>query len=250
MSVFKVKMRAFLIHFLISATIISTVSLAFIGSFYAYPLYELEGILNILPLLAVVDIVIGPVITFIIFRPNKPGLKVDLWIISALQLLALAYGCYNFYQARPIFSVFVKDRFTLVAIKDFDQMALPKNLSVDFMQSLKVIGAKVDSEDEAQQSLRETIFEGKPDLEFRAKFYVPYEQIKSQVSKSLQPIEEENLSTEDRSQLEAMLSEYKLDMSSIGYLPIIGKAKDMTVILKREDQTIIGYLETDPWAHN
>ena len=39
-----------------------------------------------------VDVVIGPLLTLIVFDPKKKHLKFDLVVIAALQLAALAYG--------------------------------------------------------------------------------------------------------------------------------------------------------------
>ena len=48
-----------------------------------------------------VAVVIGSLITLVIFDLKKKALKFDLSVIAALQLAALAYGCHVRFESRP-----------------------------------------------------------------------------------------------------------------------------------------------------
>lgn len=52
-----------------------------------------------------IDIVLGPLLTFLIFNPHKPKKEKisDLSIIAAVQLCALIYGFHTILQQRPLF---------------------------------------------------------------------------------------------------------------------------------------------------
>ena len=81
---------------------------------------------TLLRLLIGVDVVLGPLITLIIFDPEKPRLKYDLAVIAVLQFAALAYGSYVMFEARPVYNVFVGDRFETVAANAIDDESLAR----------------------------------------------------------------------------------------------------------------------------
>ena len=49
-----------------------------------------------------VDIILGPILTFIIYQKNKKSLKFDLFIIACIQISAIGYGVYSMYGGRPV----------------------------------------------------------------------------------------------------------------------------------------------------
>ncbi|HEY5861926.1 MAG TPA: hypothetical protein VIX61_02470, partial [Casimicrobiaceae bacterium] len=111
---------AFAAHFALSALIAATVVGLVMWLWYPAPYFRAMGGETLLRLLIGVDVALGPFITLIIFDKNKPRLRQDLAVVGALQLAALAYGGYVMFEARPVYSVFVKDRFEIVAANDLD----------------------------------------------------------------------------------------------------------------------------------
>lgn len=109
------RLRAASIHLAMSLLVVVTVVGWVLGMWYPQALAQLSGVHTMLAVLVAVDVVIGPVCTFLIFDRRKRGLSVDLAIIGALQLAALAYGVHVIEQGRPQFVVLVKDRFEVVA---------------------------------------------------------------------------------------------------------------------------------------
>ncbi len=102
------------VHLSICIAIAATVVTLMLRVWYPQPLFQAAGGNDLLFILIGVDLSIGPLLTLIVFRSGKPGMKFDLAVIGALQLSALVYGCSVVLQARPAFIVFVKDRFELV----------------------------------------------------------------------------------------------------------------------------------------
>jgi hypothetical protein len=88
------------LHLALSALIALTVVLLLLAVWYPQPYFQAMGGEKLLRLLIGVDVVLGPLITLIIFDPRKPALKWDLAAIAALQVTALAYGGVVMFQAR------------------------------------------------------------------------------------------------------------------------------------------------------
>ena len=102
----------------ISACIAALALALFLGVWYQPPYFAAGGADELTLLLVGVDLCIGPLLTLIIFRSGKRGLKFDLTIIGVLQLAALIYGCHVVLQSRPVFLVGVIDRFVLVSANE------------------------------------------------------------------------------------------------------------------------------------
>src|SRR5258708_32198543 len=95
------------LHLLISVAVAAAVFALMLSLWYPGPLFEAAGGNDLLFILVGVDVVIGPLITLVIFRSGKRGLKFDLVAIGVLQMGALVYGMHVVHLARPAFIVFV-----------------------------------------------------------------------------------------------------------------------------------------------
>ena len=120
------------IHFSISVLVTAAVA-ALIFYWYSPQLIGIAGGLKLLGIMVVVDLVLGPLLTMIIYNEKKRSLKFDLCVIAVTQLSALIYAGYVAYWARPIFVVGVIDRFELIAAIEvkgnpFTERALSKCL--------------------------------------------------------------------------------------------------------------------------
>ena len=111
-------------HFLICVFIAAVVVSVMLGVWYPGPLFEAAGGSGLLYILVGVDVTLGPLLTLIVFKSGKPGMKFDLTVIGLVQVAALVYGVYVVSVARPAFMVFVKDRFELATVVDLDSAEL------------------------------------------------------------------------------------------------------------------------------
>ena len=78
---------------------------------YPPPYFEFDGGMNVMRLLLVVDVVLGPLLTLVVFQRGKKGLRRDLAVIGALQLAAFVYGAGLMFQYRPAFVVYAEKNF-------------------------------------------------------------------------------------------------------------------------------------------
>jgi hypothetical protein len=109
------RQRAAGIHFLISVAIFSAVILPLLMMWYPPPLFFADGGWNVVQIAGCVDVVIGPLLTLIVFKPGKKHLKLDLAVIALLQFCALAWGVHLMYQERPLFLAYAEGRFGAVS---------------------------------------------------------------------------------------------------------------------------------------
>ncbi len=81
---------------------------------YPQPWFMHDGGWTVFRLILAVDLVLGPMLTLIVFRRGKVGLKRDLSIIAAVQLGALAFGVTTMLQHRPAYMVYAENNFFTV----------------------------------------------------------------------------------------------------------------------------------------
>jgi len=117
---FKDKLKASGIHLLLSILLVSLI----IGStlFFLFPslFIAVTDFKEVASIIISVDLVLGPLLTFVVFNPQKRKklLYLDFAVIGAIQLSALLYGAYSLFQIHPVYVTFNVDRFTIVTAKD------------------------------------------------------------------------------------------------------------------------------------
>jgi len=131
--------QAFGVHLFISTLIL--IALLSVVFFFWYPndLIHAGGIVG-LKILFGVDIVLGPLLTLIVFVPYKKGLAMDLTLIGALQTACLSAGLWIIYNQRPVLEVIADDGVHIVSASDAQKYhidlkkipgRLPKKVMID-----------------------------------------------------------------------------------------------------------------------
>lgn len=173
------------IHLLISLAIAATVLTVMLGVWYPRPLFEAEGGLGLLFILVGVDVVVGPLITLVIFKSGKPGLRFDLWTIAVLQSAALIYGCYVVAEVRPAFIVFVKDQFEVVGAIDLKPEDLKQARRAEFrripLTGPVLVAAEPPTDPKESRDLLFMALEQGRDMRHFPKYYVPYDEYRQKV---------------------------------------------------------------------
>jgi hypothetical protein len=180
-------------HLLISVVIAIAALFVLLRVWYPPPLFKAEGGNELLFILVAVDVVIGPLITLIVFKSGKPGLRFDLSVIALLQAAALAYGCYTMFVARPVFITFIVDRFEIVRANDIDpaELALAPNPA---FRSVSLTGPQIIAVEMPRDinALKELIAEaqkGGKVAQHLPKFYVPYSAKREQIAELSQTVD-------------------------------------------------------------
>ncbi len=170
--------KAAAIHLSASAAIAAMVVSAMLWIWYPSPFFEALGGARLIALIVGVDVVLGPLITLIVFDTRKRNLKFDLATIVVLQLAALAYGVHIAFQARPVYLLFVKDRFEIVTANQLEPEQLAKVTRPEF-KSVPFSGpwtaaADLPTDPKALQLLQILAVNARIDVQFFPQYFVPY----------------------------------------------------------------------------
>lgn len=105
------RLTAFSAHLGISLVIFVALLLVLVFDWYRFPLFAVEGGWRGIQIIAGCDIVLGPLLTLIVFKPGKPSLKFDMSVIALIQSVALVAGTWIAYVQRPLLLVYAEERF-------------------------------------------------------------------------------------------------------------------------------------------
>ncbi len=112
------KIPAFLIHLIISAALVLSLAAMVYMVWYPPPYFEYDGASNIMRVVIFVDLILGPLLTMVVFRHGKKSLRRDLGVIASIQLVAFVCGAGLMMQYRPAFVVYADDTFFAVRWPD------------------------------------------------------------------------------------------------------------------------------------
>ncbi|MGO3338353.1 hypothetical protein [Psychrobacter sp.] len=117
-------------YHLLYSLILSVIVTALIY-FIWYPdhLYQATGVLFTASMMIAFNLIVAPLVTFIIYKDNKQELARDLIVVLLLQIAALIYGLYVVESGRPYYLVFAENDFEVVS--SFDNEWARSNLSTE-----------------------------------------------------------------------------------------------------------------------
>lgn len=244
----KEKFKAASIHLAISfCVILAFLSIVF-SIWYPQPYASVSGISNILFILICVDLILGPLLTFIVFKKGKKTLKFDLSVIASIQITALMYGIFTVYQGHPAYVVYAIDRFELIPAQDvLPEKARYDELKISKLWLPKLAYAKKPEDSDSKNKLLFEVLSGQPDIERRPEYYEPFDKfsdkifIKAITPNILQAVPENKL------KLDAFLAKYGKEAISYAFIPLIGKDKDVLWAWDRSTKRPVDTLDIDPW---
>ena len=158
------RIKAFMSHLAISLVIFLVLLYFIVFIWYPQPFFSTDGGWQGIRLIAIVDIVLGPLLTLVVFKPGKPGLKFDMTVIALVQLSALSWGIWTTYNQRPAAVIYTEYYFTPVPLQDLKEIDISRQMLSQYGEQLPVyIYSNLPKDFDAMQKVRATVLRtGKP----------------------------------------------------------------------------------------
>lgn len=239
------RFKYFFWHLIISLIIYSSILIFFTLTSYSWPLSKSVGFWHIALILLVVDVVIGPLLSLMVYKIGKKSLKFDLSCIIIIQLAALLFGTYSIYDARPAWIVYSVDRFELIKNTDI-YVSNFKNIKEKYKKpsilSPQIVAVQLSkSKDQYQQDLSNAVFAGLT-LSRQPERYVDYRLEQPEVVKSM--LQLSMLKKYNSARLaDEILNQYP---NADGYIPLKASHVDMSVLVDRNGE-VIKIVDLRPW---
>ncbi len=167
--------QAFLIHLGISLSIFAVLAYLVVDVWYPDFFFHTDGGWQGLRLLLGVDLVLGPLLTLIVYRAGKPGLRFDLTAIGVAQATCLAAGIWIVHGERPLAMVYVDGSFYSVTAQSFEEVNAPvPDLDAFPGRYPKWVSVKLPEDPIEQSKVRGEMFRGGRMLSTVSDYYVAF----------------------------------------------------------------------------
>jgi len=195
---------------------------------------------------------IGPALTWLVNKQGKSkrALVFDLIVITLIQTAAIAWGTLALYQNRPYFMVFTVDRFEVLSIRDVDlsTMTHPEFLDKPAVGPILLYASMPTDPQAFQKLLKEVMFEGKPDLQFRPEFWSLYAEKQQLALQASQPLDELRLARpESVTAIDKLVNKNGGDITRLKFVPGIVQDAQFAAILDADSGQLIDTLTIDAW---
>jgi hypothetical protein len=242
------RLRAFLLHLMVSSMMALTALALVFRIWYPAPLHEAVGVTHIFLLLLGVDVIIGPCLTAVVARPGKERKKLvcDIGIIVTVQLSAFLYGMHTVAEGRPLWLVFSLDRFDLVRSLDVDTRRLddaPPEYRQPRWDGPQWTFAPLPADVETVSTLTMESAFGGPDVYQRPEFYRPFAEGRALMQTKALPLDKlKPLNAED--DVWRVLAAHP---DADAWLPLMSNAQPMVVLLRKEEGKVVAIVDLRPW---
>lgn len=239
------RLFALSVHLGFSVLLLGLALFMVFGIWYPAPLDYAAGVNNIYWMLLSIDLILGPLLTFVVFKHDRKKFIFDMVIIIAIQLSAYFYGLNTMYQGRPAWLVYVIDDFELIRpvdIADQDWKTIPDKFALQFLKGPQWIGANYSSNSAVMKKQKEDeLFEG-ISLAQKPVSYVLLGEKFDQIQKSKHKLSELNHYNRPE-KVQGYLRNYP---SADSYIPVKGIDVDITALMDRENR-FVGAVPLTPW---
>lgn len=240
------RLKFFLSHLAVSLLIALLVISIVFFIWYPSPLAVAVGVTHIFLMLIAIDVVVGPILGFIVYKEGKKSLRFDLAVVILLQLSALSFGVYSIAQGRPLWIGYVVDRFELVRnndlINDKADQALPQFQNPSWLQPQYVGVVVADNVEQRNNDLFAEVMGG-ISLAQRPERYVELSEVKSLIQQRAQDLELLK-QYNDPNQVMKVLAKYPM---ATAFVPLKANAVDMTVLISKEKSEVVKIVDLRPW---
>jgi len=170
------RFQAFAIHFGISFLIFLGLAWVILTWWYPGIFFDIDGGWEGIRMIALVDLVLGPGLTLIVYRHGKPGLKMDLTLIGLFQAACLSAGIWVVHNERPLALVMVDDIFFSMSADDYLNVGInPPDLSRFADRGPKWVTVDIPQDVHESYDLRRSAVESERPLRTLQEHYIPFE---------------------------------------------------------------------------
>jgi len=243
------RLQAFLIHFSISLIIFSVLLYFILIQWYPQPLFSTDGGWRVIRIIAGVDLVLGPLLTLIVYKPGKAGLKFDLTMIALVQTLALIWGVSTTYNERPAAVIYTLDYFTPVPAYQLKEVGMTTEKLKQYGDKWPVIIYSDIPQDKLSEVISKNMRAGVP-------LYLDTQYYKKFTSEHTQSLEKSSMNLEkyvaDKPELKKLYQQAFLKntkLTNLSYLALHSRERWVTAVFDLDSMRIVDTIEIEPSAY-
>lgn len=245
MKVLPFRFRYFLSHLLISVLVAGISLFLIFGIWYPAPLHRALGVGELVILMLAIDVILGPLLTLVLAKEGKKGLKMDLVLIGMVQLSALFYGLYTVNQGRPVAIAFDINRFEIVinhTVKGDGSRQMLQQYQNEQSTRIPVVSIRPAKNEEEQAKRMKDELENNIMTNANPTLYESVAQNIDIIKQTMKPIDRFAKLNGERA--DEILEQYP---NADGFLPLAGSAKTLTVLVDTKNKQFVAVVDANPW---
>ncbi len=238
------RFQAFAIHFGISFLIL--LGLAWVIFTWWFPgiFFDIDGGWEGIRMLALVDLVLGPGLTLIVYKQGKPGLKMDLTLICLFQATCLSAGIWVVHNERPLAMVMVDDIFFSMSADDYLSAGIdPPDLSRFPDRGPKWVTVDIPRDVHESSDFRRAAVESEKPLRTLHAHYIPFKPEHLNAGRAISQKDLELLDQETGG-LEEWIAEHGGRLDDYLFYEIGGRYSFVHLGFRKSDRSFVGRLKT------
>ncbi len=211
---------------------------------------ELGGFYKTAGMLIFVDLILGPLLVFIIFKEGKKYLQFDINVLLSIQIGAFIFGAYALFLKHPAYVVFTVDRFTLANVSQlYPQQPWLSQFKSSFFSSPQFVVAQPPHNVKTRNALMfDILLKGEPDINERPELFEPLEQHLDTIFAKSIPLNLLFQNNKTKEKLASFYEQYGGKANDYAYFPLVGNnKKDMIWVFDRSTAKPVGIIDSDPW---
>jgi hypothetical protein len=227
------------LHLLASAIALTLVLGTLYLGWYRWPGWYLADVVQVVLVLAGVDLALGPLLTFVIARSSKSRrvLTRDIAMIVAVQLCALVYGTVSLWNGRPLYYAFSENVLQLVQAYDIDaqEITLARQSNPEFVPhwySLpRWIWAPLPQDSQERDSIVTSAITGGNDVISMPRYFKHWEQGLPDLRRQLKKVDDLGFfSAAEKNSLKEQMRAAGLAADQLISIPLTGRGRPLLAV--------------------
>jgi hypothetical protein len=245
----KFRLKAFSLHLLGSATALTLILGTLYFGWYRWPGWRLADAITVVTVLVGVDLVLGPLMTFVIANKNKARRELtrDIGIIVAAQICALVYGSTSLWNGRPLYYAFSVNELQMVQAYDIDsheaELGRQQNaaLAPHWYSTPRWIWAPLPADPEEASKIVTGTIAGADDVTSMPRYFQRWEQGLTELRAKLKKVDDVTyFSPGEKKRLKQRLHAAGFGPDQANTMPLTGRGKPLLVVFDLASLKIIG----------
>lgn len=234
------------IHFLISLCV--GVMLFGLLWFIWYPAPSLIAIggHELFLLIVGIDVILGPLLTLVVFDTRKRSLKYDLAVIALLQMAALAYGVSVMLQARPAYIAANGTFFQVVQATEVTAENLKRGKATLPRFGPRLVGTKAPQDLYEKNAVADVAQIGGGRGHF-PQLHIPYEAMAREILANARPLSDlVGSNPKQADEIRKWIKTHDSEVDRASYQPMRIRASEFVMVIDAKSAAIIGIAPFTP----
>ena len=213
---------------------------------YPAPMLMAIGGHEIFLLVVGIDVVLGPLLTLVVFKSGKKTLKFDLAVIALLQIAALVYGVSTLLEARPAYVAALGDKFQVIQATEVTDANLAKAKTSLPWWGPRWVGTKAPTGRYDIDAVNDVTTVGGGRGHF-PQIHVPYDSMAKELIQRAQTIAAlKKINSAQAAEIDAWLAKHGYTEQTAKFQPIKISASEFVVMIDAKTAAVIGIAPFKP----